>query len=236
MPKRPEISVVVPAVNEERYIGYMFEGLSRQVFRNFEVIVVDGNSTDKTRDIARANGAKVIIEKRRGIGRARNVGAMTARGRIIVFIDADTKPSPTFLEAYHVGMDGGVVAATGPILPLEDAKKTISLGYRFVSTLFVRLTINTGRPALIGSNFAVSKKAFREVHGFDVHFLTYEDWDLSARIGKLGKIKYIDDALVYTSVRRVQKWGVIGYFVFYAGNFLRYHIFKTSHKRYEQIR
>ncbi|MCL5427597.1 MAG: glycosyltransferase family 2 protein, partial [Candidatus Marsarchaeota archaeon] len=97
MPKRPEISVVVPAVNEERYIGYMFEGLSRQVFRNFEVIVVDGNSTDKTRDIARANGAKVIIEKRRGIGRARNVGAMTARGRIIVFIDADTKPSPTFL-------------------------------------------------------------------------------------------------------------------------------------------
>ena len=152
------------------------------------------------------------------------------------FLDADTKPSPTSLEAYHVGMDDGVVAATGPILPLEDAKKTISLGYRFVSTLFVRLTINTGRPALIGSNFAVSKKMFRKVHGFDERFMTYEDWDLSARMEKLGKIKYIDDALVYTSVRRVQRWGVIGYFVFYAGNFLRYHLFKMPSKRYEQIR
>jgi glycosyltransferase involved in cell wall biosynthesis len=236
MPRIPEISVVVPALNEEKYIKYLFDGLSRQIFKNFEVIVVDGNSSDRTRDIAKKNHAKVIIEKKRGIGLARNAGARIARGRIIVFIDADTKPSPMLLDSYHTGMEHDVVAATGPILPLEDAKKTISLGYRFVSTLFVRLTINIGRPALVGSNFAVQKKAFNRVHGFDKRFMTYEDWDLSARMKKLGRMLYIDDALVYTSVRRVQQWGVFGYFMFYVGNFFRYHFLKMPNKRYEQIR
>ncbi len=236
MARYPEISVVVPALNEEKYIGHMFDGLSRQIFKNFEVIVVDGNSTDKTRVIARKRHARVLVEKRKGMGLARNVGARVARGRIIVFLDADTKPSPTLLDAYHEGMEGGVVAATGPILPLEDAKKTISLGYRFVSTLFVRLTINVGRPALVGSNFAVMKREFNRVHGFNKNFMTYEDWDLSARMGKLGSIRYIDDALVYTSVRRVQQWGIIGYVAFYAVNFLKYHLFKKPNKKYEQIR
>lgn len=235
MAKTPEISVVIPALNEEKYIGHVFEGLSRQIFKNFEVIVVDNDSEDRTGQIAKRH-AKVIVEKKRGIGLARNRGARAARGRIIVFLDADTKPSPTLLEAYHVGMTDGVVAATGPILPLEDAKKTISLGYRFVTTLFVRLTINIGRPALIGSNFAVMRKEFNRVHGFNERFMTYEDWDLSGRIMRLGEIKYIDDALVYTSVRRVQQWGVIGYFIFYAGNFFRYHLFKMPNKRYEQVR
>ncbi len=236
MKKSPQISVVIPALNEERYIGHVFEGLSRQILKDFEVIVVDGDSKDKTREIARKNGARVIIEMRKGIGLARNTGAKASRGKIVVFIDADTKPSPTLLDAYWTGMGDDVVAATGPILPLEDSKRTISLGYRFVGTLFVRLTINIGRPALVGSNFAVQKKAFDKVHGFNKDLMTYEDWDLSARIKKLGRILYIDDALVYTSVRRVQQWGIVGYVLFYTSNFLKYHIFKKTHMKYEQIR
>ena len=69
------ISVIIPALNEEKYIRYVFEGLRSQTFKDFETIVVDGNSTDRTREIARKY-AHVIIDKHTGIGRARNSGAM----------------------------------------------------------------------------------------------------------------------------------------------------------------
>ncbi len=235
MVKSPEISVVVPALNEEKYIAHVFHGLSRQTFKNFEVIVVDNNSTDRTRGIA-SKHARIILEKRKGTGLARNIGAKAAKGRILVFLDADTEPGPLLLEAYHRDMNNGVIAATGPILPLEKSNKRISLGYRFVTTVFVRLTINIGRPALIGSNFAVLKKIFDKVHGFDERFMTYEDWDLSSRLEKQGRILFVDDAVAYTSVRRVKRWGVFGFFIYYVENFFRYHLFKMPNKKYEQIR
>jgi glycosyltransferase involved in cell wall biosynthesis len=238
MQKRPEISVIVPALNEEKYITNVLEGLKNQTFRNFEVIVADNNSSDATREIARRYKAKVVVEKRRGVAINRNTGSRAARAGLLVFLDADTKPSERLLESYHrVFKDREIVAATGPILPLEKANKRTNIGFRLVSILFVRLSILFNRPSIVGINFAVRKNIFNKVGGFNEHFVTYEDWDLSLRLRKEGKIAYVKGALARTSIRRVKAWGVHGFFFYHTGNILRYNLLKKHPKDdYELIR
>ena len=237
MPDKPEISVIIPAMNEERYIGFPLKGFGKQSFRNFEVIVVDGGSKDDTVRIAKEHKAKVVIEKRRGISPARNAGAKAAKGSILVFLDADTKPSENLLATYkNVFEDKEVIAATGPILPLEKTNFRIRKGYSFVSVFFVKNSIRIGRPSIVGSNFAVRKSIFMKIGGFDEKLVTYEDWDLSGRLKGNGRIVYSDDAVVYTSVRRIKAWGVSGFFLFHVSNIFRYHLLRKPQDHYKEIR
>lgn len=232
----PKISVILPVLNEEKYIEQALEGLKHQSFKDFEVIVVDGGSKDKTVAIAKRYKARVIIDKRKGISIARNRGAWAAKGQILVFIDGDTRPSRNFLKSWSKAFEEDIVAATGPILPLEKTSKAIELGFKFTSIWYVKFGIATGSPTIIGSNFAVRKRYFAKIKGFDEKLITYEDWDLSNRLKKLGKIVFVDDAVVHTSARRVEAWGIHGYFAYHVGNMIRYTLFKKPKEEYAAIR
>jgi glycosyltransferase involved in cell wall biosynthesis len=231
-----EISVIIPALNEEKYIRNALDGLRKQTFRNFETIVVDGGSADRTRELAKAS-ARVILLKKQGAGRARNAGARIAKGSILLFLDADTVPSKNLLRTYKDIMDdSGVVAATGPIYPFEKAGWKYMRGYRLVSIYFVKFSMLLRRPAFVGSNFAVRKSAFEKVHGFKDSMISYEDWELSNRLKRQGKMVFSNNAIVQTSIRRVKKWGMKKYFWFYVTNFLKFHLLKESHKDYSPVR
>ena len=234
----PEISVVVPTLNEEKYIGRLLSSLGKQTFKNFEIVISDCASTDSTRSIAkRYPKVRVVIEKKKGISSGRNAGARAAKGKILVFLDADTSATEKLLEIYDKVFDERkVVAATGPILPLEKTSKRMNLGFRLVSILFVKSSILVGRPSVVGSNFAVRRSAFDRVGGFNENFLTYEDYDLSLRLRKHGEIRYLDDAVVRASIRRVKAWGIFGYFYYHVGNMVRYGLSKKPKETYEPIR
>ena len=232
----PEISVIIPALNEQKYIGNPLSGLKSQTFRDFETIVVDGGSRDRTASIARKS-AKVIVCREKGVSAARNRGAAAAKGSILLFLDADTRPSRDLLRVYHeIFLDKSVASATGPIYPLERTKKRIRLGYSIVSVAFVKLSILVGSPHIIGSNFAARASSFRKCGGFDEKLLTYEDWDLSGRIKRCGTVAYSDRAAVHTSVRRVAAWGVFGYFLFYLTNMIMYHVLRKARSNYGEYR
>lgn len=234
---RPEISVIIPAFNEQKYIRNSLGGLREQTFKNFETVVVDGNSSDNTRKIAHEYGAKVVVEKRKGIGRARNRGAAVAKGSILVFLDADTRPSRNLLKVYRNAFAKmKIVAATGPIEPLEKTSRRVRMGFKFVSVFFVKSSILVGRPSVVGLNFAVRKSAFRRVGGFNEKYATYEDWDLSLRLRRAGRIEYLDNALAYTSARRIEAWGISGFFRYHVGNMARYHVLRKPKEYYEPIR
>jgi len=91
-------SVVVPAFNEQGYLGDALRSLSRQDFTGgYEVLVVDNNSTDDTAGLAAAHGVRVVHEARPGVCAARQAGTDAARGEIVVSTDADTTHPPDWL-------------------------------------------------------------------------------------------------------------------------------------------
>lgn len=88
-----KVSIVLPTLNEEEGIGDTIDSIKKEEFEkrgwDLEIVVVDGNSTDRTREIAKAKGAKIIIEPRKGYGRAYKTGLKEVTGDIIVTGDAD---------------------------------------------------------------------------------------------------------------------------------------------------
>lgn len=99
--KTPTVSVVIPTLNESKGIGSVLENIRKLKRRHpsliREVIVVDGNSTDGTADIARSYGAKVVLEKRKGYGRAYRTGFARARGDLIATLDGDGSYDPAYI-------------------------------------------------------------------------------------------------------------------------------------------
>jgi glycosyltransferase involved in cell wall biosynthesis len=88
-----KVSVILPTINEEKGIGPTIDAIKKDGFKkngwNLEIVIIDGNSKDDTRKIAKKKGARVIIEKRKGYGRAYKTGIPKLTGDIIVTGDAD---------------------------------------------------------------------------------------------------------------------------------------------------
>ncbi len=234
-----EISIIIPTYNEEKYIGKTLESIKRQDYKDIEVILADSNSTDATRGIARRRYSKVrlVVKRERGVGIACNAAARTAKGRLLMFLDADTSITRGLLRAYIKAFaDGNVVAATGPIVPLESAKKSVKIGYKIVSVYLVKAFMKIGKPSTISSNLMVRRSTFLKLKGFNTKMNTYYDWDLSNRLKDIGKIVFVDGAVAKTSVRRIEKWGMARYFAFHAGNVIKYNLFHEPEQNYEPIR
>ena len=94
---RPRITLVIPAFNEERYLGETIKNVRRaekeykKKYSNadIELLVVNNNSTDNTEQVARDHGARVVFEKKNQIAASRNAGGRAAKGEIVAFLDAD---------------------------------------------------------------------------------------------------------------------------------------------------
>ena len=104
----PEISVIIPAYNVEKFVGKCLSSLMQQTFRDFEIIAVNDGSTDDTPMILHHFAEKydfihVIDQKNAGMSRARNAGMNAARGKYFSFVDSDDYVAPTFLEELYRG-------------------------------------------------------------------------------------------------------------------------------------
>jgi len=87
--KPPEVTVVIPTINEEAGIGHVLDSIPKDSGLRIEVLIIDTDSTDRTKEIAINRGARVINESRRGYGRAYRTGFEYADGDIIATLDAD---------------------------------------------------------------------------------------------------------------------------------------------------
>lgn len=96
--KTLRVSVIIPVYNEEKVISDCLKSLQDQTYKDLEVIVVDDGSTDKTRNIIKKYPVKLFQQNHLGAGRARNLGAMHAKGEILVFVDADMVFDPNFIK------------------------------------------------------------------------------------------------------------------------------------------
>ncbi|WP_041436263.1 glycosyltransferase family 2 protein [Thermus oshimai] len=199
------ISVVIPAHNEEAYLPAALEAVRAQTLSPLEVLVVDNASTDRTREVAEAFGARVVYCPRKGVAHARQAGLLAARGEWVAMTDADSRPLPHWLEALAEKAEGAV-GVYGPlrfygVSPLEAALS--EWGYR----AFLHLMALLGRPNLAGANLMVLKEAALKAGGFP-EVEAREDVLLGYKLRALGPLRYAPRALVLTSARRLKGgWG-----------------------------
>lgn len=222
------ITVVIPAFNEEKVLPAVLESLQKQqVDFPFEIIVVDNNSTDRTKEIAEQFGCKVISESHQGITWARRSGVLAAKGEIIVQIDSDCVADQHWLREITQPFlnDDQVIFTHGISFPKEKTFKST-----FYFSIIRLLKMLLGKTTLMSSGYNL---AFRKELGLkimdDKKYLDityYEDTYFSFKIGsKPGKKVFVPTAVVSTSTRRIQHISLIkrwydwakamGYYIFF---------------------
>ncbi len=198
-----DISVVIPAYNEEKLLGFCLESLRKQKFEGkYEIIVVDNGSTDRTWKVAESFGAEVILEKRKGVVFARQRGFSLARGKIIATTDADSIVPTDWLEKIFLTFETNpeAIGVTGGIDFYGSSKKIL-----FLVNIFTPIFRFFSRNYFIGPNFAIKKEIFEKIGGFDTKLFVGEDTDLALRAKKFGRIVSKKDLSVATSSRKWEK-------------------------------
>ena len=206
MEKKPTISVVVPAFNEEKYLPRCLLSLKRQTYPPLEIIVVDNNSQDKTAKVAQKFGAKVIFEKKQGIAHARDAGFNAARGEIIARTDADGFVPPFWLEKIAKDFqDSQIVGVTGPIA-FYDLSPFLNFASKYLYLFcFYLFRLVSGHHQFNGQNLALRKSVWQKISPSSENFLLHEDVDLACHACRLGKILFDPSLLTFTSSRRFRQ-------------------------------
>ncbi len=202
-----DISIVVPAHNEENFIGATLDCLLHQDFRgSYEIIVVDNASTDRTAEICRSKGVQVIAEPRKGVVFARQKGFLEAKASIIATTDADTEIPPNWLTWLYEGFQSCPrMVAFGGLYRLGDGSLFHRVGTRIWLPLFCVLDNVLIGGGLLGCNMAVRRNAFLACRGFNLDLKWNEDGEIARRLQKQGKVEIDRKFFVYTSGRRYQK-------------------------------
>ena len=186
----PALSIIIITLNEEERLPRLLDDLSRQTWKNFEIIHVDSNSDDDTVTRSRLAAAdfadyRVITMNKRGVSLGRNVGAINARGERLLFLDADSRLTPDFLqnalgELEKSDSDVGVVCMSANGLPFQ---------YRAGFALFntgIRLTSHVF-PTAIGACLFSTPDIHRAIGGFDESLSLCEDCNYALKAHKLDK-------------------------------------------------
>lgn len=200
----PLISIVIPAHNEEQFLSETLRAIKAQAYKNFEVIVVDNNSTDATAQIAKDYGVRVISESVKGVAAARQAGFMAANGSIIASTDADTIVPRNWLSriAQKFEARSGMVAYGG-LYSLYSGPLSARMAFPDIAYLaWCMDRLISGSWSLPGSNMAVRAEAFKSVGGFNLNKHVMEDIDISRRLAKIGDVVMDQGNIVQTSGRR----------------------------------
>jgi glycosyltransferase involved in cell wall biosynthesis len=204
------ISVIIPSFNEEENIAQCLVSLSHQTLTKseYEIIVVDGGSRDRTCEIAKKYADQVFCQSSRKVGGARNDGVKASRGEIVATTDADCILPPGWLERIKKDFgDPSVVQLYGPVYPIEDG-----LSNRFsllLANWFSRIGYYSSTfYYTLGCNTAFRKEAFVQA-GMYRCIDAGDDIEIAMRMRELGKVRFDGRLKVGFSMRRYQQYGTL---------------------------
>lgn len=186
-----DASIIIPALNEEKFIGDCLRSLRAQTVPAY-IIVLDNGSTDKTVEIAKEYADKVLVLPGLSLRDMKQLGVETAKTPIVVTTDADTVAPPEWLEKLlrHFS-DPKVVAVGGPVRPLEP---------NTVSSLYTNSLSNIAQAGLLcDANMAFRRDVMLGSGGY-AHLKRGWDWELSSKLSRYGRVVYDPEAYVVTDV------------------------------------
>jgi GT2 family glycosyltransferase len=205
-PARPDVSIIIPARNEERYIRAALATMAAQTWpvALLEAVVVDNGSTDATREVVQdfMAGAPhlavwLVDEPAHGVARAKNHGASVARGRWLIFLDADSRMAPDLVE--RVVARGRQGHPAGSIRVVADSQDVLDRAFfgliEFGKVLF----------GLRAQMFYCERELFMQCGGFDVHLQLAEDLEFLVRLQRAGvPVCHVTESWIATSPRRLR--------------------------------
>jgi glycosyltransferase involved in cell wall biosynthesis len=196
------ISFIVPAYNEEVELPETLRAIqsaASAVLADYEIIVVDDASIDRTAELARATGAQVIRIDRRQIAATRNAGARHAQGDILFFVDADTRIAPVHVRKATEALAAGYAGGSARMVLDRDVPW---LG-KFFLQLFAAIYYANNLGA--GAFLFTTRRNFEAVNGFDEQYFAGEEVFLSLALKKLGPFKILAEPMV-TSGRKLRMY------------------------------
>ena len=210
-----ELSIVIPVFNEEKYLeNCLISILSQNVEFNYEVIVSDAGSEDKSLEIAKRYANLVVHSPFKSIGAVRNYGAKFAKGKYLLFVDADTiLPQGYLQKVYKVFTNNkGLDAFCGCFRFKEKGPRLFFS--EIIANFYFITKDKIGLSTLPGCcGIAIRKEIFEEVGGFPVSF--GEDTEFSSRLREIYRIRYLYNLHVVTSGRRIIKMGLLNTIRYY---------------------
>ena len=203
-------SIIIPTLNEEKFLPSLLKDLGQQTFSNFEIIVVDAQSKDKTTQIAkRFKKVQVVISRQANVAHQRNLGGKTASGKYLLFVDADTRLPSYFLE----GIKYRLAAEKPDIFTTWVSQNSRQRTNKAIAAL-MNLLLETGNfvkfPGAYGAMMGCKKNIFLNLKGFDTDLVFQEDADLVQRAVREGhQFAVFRDPKYVFSLRRFQKEGTM---------------------------
>lgn len=213
--KEYTFSVIIPAHNEEKYIGKCLEAINKAAKAVFpervQIIAVANRCTDGTAAIAEKYGAEVIINDDKCISCIRNSGAKAAKGVIIATIDADSVMSENSLKEIKEMLGSGKYVGGGTRAKFERMSVGIFFSAAYVAANLAPAMIKS-KAALSGGMFWCYKKDFDALGGFEESLVSLEDLDFAARLNQLGKSRgqrygTLKKSYIVTSSRKFDEFG-----------------------------
>ncbi len=200
----PRVSVVIPTLDEERFLPHLLDDLGAQTFPVHEVIVADAGSRDGTVALAERRGARVVPGGHPSVGR--NRGAEEAEGELVLFLDADVRLESDAIEAALDGMRRrSLDAASCWFRPDADAP-FLRLNH-WLSCHYFRLSSWLGWPHSIGAFLLLPRSLHQEIGGFDTTIQVAEDQDYVRRIAARSRYGFMRRPVVTVATRRFEAEG-----------------------------
>ena len=210
-----EISVVIPAHNEEKFIGKCLQSVIDAAGHvspgAVEIIVVANRCTDKTAEIAESFGARVLTNDEKCLSAIRNTGIHAANGEIIVTIDADSVMSEQALQEAAQMLKGGRFIGGGTPIRFDRMSLGMFCSAAYVAANIIPIMLKH-KATLSGGMFWFYKRDFEALGGFDESLVSVEDMDFAVRLNKLGRSrgqKYgtLKHSHILTSSRKFDEFG-----------------------------
>lgn len=206
------VSIIIPTLNEERNLKALLGSLRMQLQKNDEIIIVDSHSTDRTRNVARRYGCRVMTVPAEGIAAAKNAGAKAARNSTIAFLDADSTVGDGWLDGLkgHLLHGRAASAVAGIDLYSSDSaarERVYNIYSASVFHLARAIYALGGRPWLPANNCAMRRSLFLKIGGFSN--VVCEDAELMRRWPTDARVLYDNGIRVTLSDRRFRKNGFL---------------------------
>jgi glycosyltransferase involved in cell wall biosynthesis len=236
--KKPSISVIIPANNEEETIEKTINSVQREIYSgNVEIIVACNNCTDTTEERAKAKGARVEVSEKSGMGFGKNLGGKAAENELLLFLDADTRLIPGSLAAIgRAALRFKDIEIIGTMKALLDEPKIIErITFFFVNIIQYLRKLPTPSGAIF-----ITKTLYDKINGFDESIPQGTSSEISLKSVKNGgKWVFLWDAFAITSPRRFRKVGFFKQLFSWVKNvklLKNNNLEELSRREYEEIR